>query len=284
MTEDESLRLTQINERMQFSNTNLALTPDKLDKNSSKRNTFKMLANSMLGKFSQKSNYPDILYVRSKKDMDETFCNEEIVDILPISDDICELQVESVNKSPKRNTNCIIGAFITALARVKLHSEMCKLQQTGFRLFYVDTDSIIFSGKRSAKIPLTCSPCLGDFKKELGPETQIKAFSCLGRKNYSIAYSSREREESIIKISGLTLSSKIVADCLSVTKLEKFLKDRQNNSYAETSVPQFRNFACKDENTVTKKILNIRINNVLDIQRIVPADITADTFPFGYIE
>ncbi len=268
---------------MDFTGTNLALTCDKLNENKTKRNSFKMLANSMLGKFSQKSNYPEILYVKTKKDVDEIFSQEDIVDILPITDDICELQIENVNTTPKRNSNCIIGAYITAIARIKLHSHMCELEKSGFRLFYVDTDSVIFSGNKNTKIPLNCSPCLGDFKNELGSQSEIKGFSCLGRKNYSIAYHQEDIEKSMVKVSGLALTSKLAAECLSTEKMHNFLKDRQNEMYVETSVPQFRNFACKDEDTITKKILNVRMNNIINIQRIVN-DITAETLPFGYTE
>ncbi len=268
---------------MQFTDTNLALTRDKMNPCKTKRSTFKMLANSMLGKFSQKPNYPQILYVRTKKDVEEIFSEEEIVDVLPISEDICEIQVENVDDTPKRNSNCIIGAYITAMARIKLHSHLCELQKHKFRLFYVDTDSIIFSGENNLKVPLSCSPCLGDFKHELGAHSKIKAFSCLGRKNYCISYTQGNTEKSMIKVSGLTLTSKLAAECLSADKMQNFLQDRQNNLYLETSVPQFRNFACKGEDTIIKKILNVRINNVINIQRIV-RDVTEETLPYGYCE
>ncbi len=266
---------------MGFHGTNLELTMTNIEENKKKRKSYKMLANSMLGKFSQRSNFPEVIYVKSKKDVDKFFCEKEIIDILPISEDICELQINQENPLPKRNSNCIIGAFITSWARIRLHEDMTKLENSGHTLYYVDTDSIIFSGARGQEIPLVRSPCLGDYKHELGPDAHITSFSCLGRKNYSITYVEKGVTKSVVKISGLTLQSKIAQECLPGKKYEEMVTSIGENVPNEVSIPQFRKFACKDEDSITKKILNFRINNKVQVQRIVDT-LTTKTRPYGY--
>ena len=268
---------------MKFHGTNLEITPENHKENQKKRSSYKLLANSMLGKFSQKSNVPEIIYVKSKEAVDSLFCEQELVDIVPISEDICELQIHQEEGIPKRNSNCIIGAFITSWARIRLHQDLIKLKKAGCSLYYVDTDGIIFSSKRNQEIPLVCSPCLGDYKHELGPNVEITSFSCLGRKNYSISYTENGLSKSLVKVSGLTLRSKIAEDCLTVQKYEKLVQGLKDNIATEFSIPQFRKYACKNEANVTKKILAVRINNEVQVQRIVQG-VEKETQPYGYKE
>ncbi len=277
-----SLSLDDINDKMGFHDA-LKLHENNLFPNKTKRKSFKMLANSMLGKFSQKGHYPKVVYVKTKEELDTVYEKEDIIDIMPITEDICELQIQNTDTTLKRNSNCIIGAFVTALARLRLHSDLQKLEKHGFKIHYVDTDGIVFSGKKETPIPLEISPCLGDYKHELGSTSLITNFFCLGRKNYSIMYTKDGNPESIVKVSGLSLNSKIACTSLSANKMKDLVHQRHDQMYGEVSVPQFRNFACENEDCITKKILNVRINNDVNVYRIFQNNRTKDTFPFGYV-
>ncbi len=261
----------------------LQLDQNNIEENKNLRSAFKALANSMLGKFSQKSDFPQTIYVKSQQEIDEAFQEEEILDVTPLNDDICELQIIPPAKKLNPNSNCIIGAFVTALARVHLYKELKKLNDIPkYRLFYADTDSIIFSSPRTEPLPLICSPCLGDYKKELGPNSSITQFSCLGRKNYSISYYDKDTAKTVTKVSGLSLISKKANESFSAKKFRDLLQQRRQDIYEEVSVPQLRKFMFINDNKITKKVLNFRINNSIQIQRVVDADLSELTKPFGY--
>ncbi len=79
------------------------------------------------------------------------------------------------------NTNCVIGAFVTAQARLKLLSELNKL---GDRVLYYDTDSIIYIHIEGLYNP-SLGNFLGDFTNELIDNESIVEFASGGPKNYA---------------------------------------------------------------------------------------------------
>ena len=71
-----------------------------------------------------------------------------------------------------KKSNIFIAAFTTCWARLKLYQEIEKL---GNRVYYFDTDSIIFSWK-----PGQYEPQLGDFLGEYTDELTCKNVGCQG--------------------------------------------------------------------------------------------------------
>ncbi len=63
----------------------LQLSEDNVKTNKSKRRSFKLLGNAMLGKFSQRSHFSETLFVNSQEEMEKVFVEENVVDFLPIS-------------------------------------------------------------------------------------------------------------------------------------------------------------------------------------------------------
>lgn len=74
------------------------------------------------------------------------------------------------------NTNIFVAAFTTCYARLKLYSEIEKLDRA---VLYMDTDSIIYASDGTNDPPL--GDYLGDFTDELDGET-ISTFIS-GKKN-----------------------------------------------------------------------------------------------------
>lgn len=77
-------------------------------------------------------------------------------------------------------TSVVHAAFVTAHARLKLYSELEKLNQ---RVLYFDTDSIIYIWKSDEYNP-TLGNYLGDLTNELDEDDYIEEFISAGPKNY----------------------------------------------------------------------------------------------------
>ncbi len=282
--------LSFINRKMNFTN-DLVLTEEVVHENKAKRNTFKLLGNSMLGKFSQRANYSQTVFVNSQAEMEKAFSEHDIVDVLPISEDTCELEILSRQKGNPATTsragNCIIGAFVTAYARIQLHKDLMCLFSRGYHIYYVDTDAIIFVDPQPSLnrlMPLSLSPCLGDYKHELGTHANIKSFACLARKTYSISFlnENTKSNEVSVKSSGLSLSGSIAQNTISSKEFKILLKKWDKSS--ETSyveIPQLRRFLNKNDGTVYHKISNQKLNNNINVQRIIQS-VTSNTLPFGF--
>ncbi len=269
---------------MQFS-TALQLQMNDIQFNPSKQETYKLLANSMLGKFAQRSQFPQTLFVNSQEQIEEAFAKNELIDFFPVTNEICQLEVlpnEDLKRGPKRSGNCVIAAFVTAYGRIHLHKTLLNLKENGFEPYYVDTDSIIFAGPKQKALPLSISPCLGEFKHELGAKATIQSFACLGRKNYCINYKVDNTQHTCTKTSGLLLSSTIASQA--TTGYENILLARNENKVKTLNVPQIRQFVLKEETKITQKLLNVRVSNEIDVQRFCSHEVTKETVPFGYLE
>ena len=262
----------------------LKLTLENVTPNSSKKTSFKLLANATLGKFSQRKQFSETIYIKTQKQLEENFLNGNLIDIQPVTDNICEIQIEQEENPnvPRRNGNCVIGAFVTAFARIKLHQEMLSLVKNGFDLYYIDTDGIIFAGPSTSNVPLNVSPCLGDFKHELGKNSLIDSFYCLGRKNYSLSYTKEGKNCSAIKCSGLALSSSFASEKVTVEEYKELLQGWEQDKEMAIQVPQLRKYVVHDDNAVQHKIRTIKLSNCINTQRKLPRSIGNETLPFGY--
>ncbi len=273
---------------MQFEG-DLKITETNVEPNRAKKTTFKFLGNAMLGKFSQRSHYSETLFINSQEQIEKVFSEHEILDLLPISENICELEILPTSKcsspSASRSGNCIIGAFVTAYARIQLHNDLMALNSRGFIPFYCDTDSIIFSDPKPClkrPLPLSLSPCLGDYKNELGNNMCIQSFACLARKTYSIAFTDKsdQKEKISIKSSGLSLSGTLAQKSIKMQDFISLLSNWETKAMT-VEVPQLRNFLIKDSSSVQHRISKHKLSNKLDVQRYVQ-NISSPTLPFGY--
>ena len=274
----------------------LKLTEENVQENKSKRTSFKLLGNAMLGKFSQRPQYSQTLYVNSQEEMEKAFREHEIVDVLPVSEKICELEIlpllnqhSTKSTTGTRASNCIIGAFVTAYARIQLHKDILTLKARGYEPYYCDTDAIIFRDPNPSLLrpmPLSLSPCLGDYKHELGNQVTIQSFACLARKTYSISYfdKSKKQNKICVKSSGLTLSSSLAQKALNSKDFEVLLRNSQKTEMS-IKIPQLRSFMIRDSGNVQHRISDHKLSNKINIQRIVQSESTTSntyTLPFGY--
>ena len=81
-----------------------------------------------------------------------------------------------------RHTNEVIGAYVTAGARIHLYRYLGRLQE---RAIYCDTDSVIYVQPKDEPALIQTGDRLGDMTSELRPAESISEFVSGGPKNYA---------------------------------------------------------------------------------------------------
>jgi hypothetical protein len=81
-----------------------------------------------------------------------------------------------------RHTNEVVGAYVTAGARLYLYSYLDKLQE---RAIYWDTDSVLFVQPSGEAALVETGDNLGAMTSELKPSEYIEEFVSGGPKNYA---------------------------------------------------------------------------------------------------
>ena len=181
----------------------IELEPGKISHNPGLRSLAKLLANSHWGKFGQRSDKTKVSYTCDVSDylkllhdphiqvQDVVYVNEESVAVYS------KVKGEEIDPGSTR-TNCVLAAYTTANARLRLYSVMERLGRRGL---YTDTDSIIYVHKRGEWNPDT-GDFLGDLKDEY-PHKELIQYVGLGAKNYAIRFADGTSE---CKVRGFTLN------------------------------------------------------------------------------
>ncbi len=100
--------------------------------------------------------------------------------------------------APACVVNVFIASFTTAYGRLELLQIMDRL---GLRVFYVYTDSLLFSSKEGEWMPQTSS-YLGELTNELDLDDNITEFASTGPKSYSFKTA---KTNVTLKAKGVTL-------------------------------------------------------------------------------
>ena len=101
------------------------------------------------------------------------------------------------------HTNEVIGAYVTAGARILLYSFLDRLQENAI---YCDTDSFIFIQPSGEPWPIATGDKLGDMQTELIPSEFIVQLVSGGPKNYAYRQITNEGEKTVCKGRGTTLN------------------------------------------------------------------------------
>ena len=88
------------------------------------------------------------VYVNSKDEFDRIYHEApyNVTEILPISEDIIQMQIKRKDGYHRisRKSNVVIGAYVTAWARIEMYKGMKQCIEKGCTIHYTDT------GKRKA--------------------------------------------------------------------------------------------------------------------------------------
>lgn len=182
-----------------------------------------------------------------------------------------------------QNTNPVIAAYTTAIARLKLNEY---IQQLGDRVLYFDTDSIIYrtdlTDPTHQLIPTGTS--LGEMTNELsdyGPDAYISEFVSGGPKNYGYKVSGTRdgKDVTCMKVRGITLTN-TASKTVNIKILKQMVYDLAKKDRITTFdiVSRRINVNRKNRQIVTKTVSK-KFRIVYD-KRIIGPNFT--TFPYGY--
>ncbi len=265
---------------MKFDGSSLELRPNDITPNSRQRQLYKSMMNSVIGKFAQKSNFPQTQYVSNAEDIDNLFkTGETIVDFQTIADDICAVQTTSPVLKDKKNrkTNPIITAFVTSLSRIDMHENILRLEKSHCCPLYTDTDSLIFTIPTGQPLPFELNIGLGSFKPEY---ELITGFCCIGKKSYAINKGLTETETEA-KVCGLSFVSRSTESAVSFDDFENFLQKQ----IPLKKVQQTRTFKSTNPFSIKKSVTEIEIASKLNYSRVLRTrDRKLYTTPYGYLE
>ncbi len=163
------------------------------------------MLNSIWGRYCLQTNKTKYKLINSKEEFFNFFLNDQFVvqDVHFLNENIAQLfytDNESLHVGG-RETNVVLGSFVTAYGRIKLYENIFKLDSA---VLYFDTDSIIFKVKDGDYEP-ELGDYLGEFTNKVSPNDggYIKSFVSTGPKCY--AYETANGK-TCCKIKGFTLN------------------------------------------------------------------------------
>ncbi|XP_034080793.1 uncharacterized protein LOC117551842 isoform X1 [Gymnodraco acuticeps] len=256
----------------------ILLDADKIKSNPVKRQVAKLCLNSFWGKFAQRSNLTQTKIVtKAEEFLNLLFSAKHKVTYFSFLNPRTALVQwcygENCYSTPNKVDNIFIAAFTTAYARLKLYSELEKLQR---RVFYYDTDSIIYV-TRQGESPLPMGVYLGDLTDELGGDT-IKEFVSAGPKSY--AYQTKNQKKVVMRVKGITQTheccKRVNFDSLA-DLVEGYVQNSERGRVIE--VPQHSIVRNKEVFALRNVSFTKKFRVVFDKRRLLAG---GNTLPFGY--
>jgi G:T-mismatch repair DNA endonuclease (very short patch repair protein) len=150
-----------------FEKEGILLDRNKIKYNAGMRAVLKLLLNSFWGKFGQKDNKLMFKIITKVEEWLSLITNEQFIVHRADHTNNKYLQVYYKHKTEinecESKTNCALASFVTCYGRLRLYTELKKLN---VRLVYCDTDSVIFISRIGDYEPLLGS-YLGQFTNEI---------------------------------------------------------------------------------------------------------------------
>ena len=272
----------QLNFDMELSHPFVLTTETNLP-NLAKKTFYKLMANALFGKFEQKNNKSQTLFLNKQSDIEDIYFSEnKIEDIFCLNEEICQVQVvRNTNKiPPNRRTNCYLGAQITAFARQVIYEHVQTLINSNATIYQIDCDSIIFTLNQNQQIPLKVSSAVGHFKHEIN---DIISFYSLGPKNYSLTFQTTNGIETLSRVRGISLNNLLNKVTLDNELFKFYVSQFLKRKPQQILMKQFRKKADFKNLKICSQIEQITFTNDLSKRRNV--DFSTKNFltlPYGY--
>jgi hypothetical protein len=188
----------------------IRLDRESIVANAAKRGLAKLCLNSIWGKLTERSDRTQTVVIAEPKGLYGflTIPGIEVLNMAFASDDVVWLSwkyAAEEHVQPLRHTNEVIGAYVTAGAKIHLYRYLDRLQE---RAIYCDTDSVIYVQPNEGPQLIDTGDKLGDMTSELKPSERILEFVSGGLKNYSYRVIGvvTGRSKTVCKVRGITLN------------------------------------------------------------------------------
>lgn len=138
-----------MNAQMQFFHPDLTLNTDNVTDNRQLRDAFKLGSNSLLGKLSQDGDQETQVNINNQDELDALFHDpsSEITQVLPVAATVVQTKLKrrSGFNRPNLKGNVILGAYVTASARVEMYTHIRNCQEKGCDILYTGEQTFPFS-------------------------------------------------------------------------------------------------------------------------------------------
>jgi hypothetical protein len=262
--------------RQFFDAEGILLDKAKIEKNPGLRAIMKLIANSFWGFLAKRPNKRQHKFITKPTDWftmladgsniieDVDFKHKDILQVYYTKNEEMEL--------PAPNTNVVLASFVTAQGRLKLNSELQKLND---RVLYMDTDSIIFVSKPDEYEPVLGSN-LGEWTNEISSEDggYIQTFFSAGPKNYGYDLPNG-KTKCVVK--GITQNNLASVKLNHETMLRIITRDQSTR----VTVPQQKFSRDKFSWTVKTEVIEKEYGMVFN-KRVLTNSL--GSFPYGYLD
>jgi hypothetical protein len=247
---------------------------DSIKENNGLKSIAKLMLNSQWGRYAMNTQKTQSKFITEPIELLKLFQDDrfEVKDLIFPSDALGIVFYE--NKAEmnwgSNQTNVVIASFVTCQARLKLYSELEKLDR---RVLYFDTDSIIYK-KDSTSYEPEIGDFLGEFTNEIDPSegNEIVEFVSAGPKNYAYRL---DTGISHCKVKGFSLNYE-ASKLIDFDKIKQIVsKDRELKEHVKqnTIVRNKKDWSLKTKN-------NLKVYQLVYDKRIILSDLT--TIPYGY--
>jgi hypothetical protein len=163
----------------------IRLDRESIRANAARRGLAKLCLNSMWGKLTERSDRAQTKVISEPRELYKFPATPriEVLNLAFASDDVVWLswKYAAEERVPSlRHTNEVIGAYVTAGARIHLYRYLDRLQE---RAIYCDTDSVIYVQPSEGPRLVETGNRLGDMTSELKPSESIVEYVSGGPKN-----------------------------------------------------------------------------------------------------
>jgi hypothetical protein len=284
--QDKEACCKKLNQKMNLREPFL-LSPNNVKFNASKRNFYKLCNNALFGKFSEKHNKSQTVFASNSNEIEKIFFSDQTIqDIFCINENICEISITPnvFSLKPNRNSNCYLGAEITALARQTIHKFGTEIHNSNFSLYQINCDSLLFSMPETNTLPIEISEAMGDFKFET--EGDILSYYSLGTKSYCVTYKDTNGNiKSNSKICGISLKSKASSNLVDNKLFDFYISQILSNKQEKIFIEQQRFKRDLKKLKVSQNLVNVSFSNHLSIRRIVDLnEPNLKTYPYGLLQ
>jgi len=193
-----------------FASEGIRLDKEAIRTNAAKRGLAKVFLNSIWGKLTERDNRTKSMMISDPQEIYRFLATPgiEVAHLVFASDDVVWASWRFVAEEEIPclcHTNEVIGAYVTAGARVHLDSYLDRLQEWAI---YCDTDSVVYVQPRNGPALVETGDNLVAVTSELKPSEFIEEFVSGGLKNYAYmtVHMVTGERKNLCKIRGITLN------------------------------------------------------------------------------
>jgi len=269
----------EINEELKL----FPISEHDIENNKAAKEYFKIVMNSQIGKFAQ--NNLEKVHSKLIREASETYSilsNPRFTvcaaNLLSDSETLLVQYFKDGSfEKLNRSFSCILGAFVTAYARVTLHESIRYLHEQGCIIIYVDTDSIVYLRNKHLHpmpmLPNIHPTKMGAWKNE-APNEILESGTFVGPKNYTMIFkqkfptnkSGKLVKRRVVKIRGFNVKQRVAYQNLEKNIMKKMiLKKMTYWKHSKRKCAKVMLAAEKREeiqNEITQT--NIRVKNKFD--------------------